>query len=134
MTSNARSLRYARSLGWLIEVVERWNPHAKKRHDLFGFIDLVAVQPGRGVVAIQACGGSSAAEHRRKIQAEPNATKWLADGDVLELWTWRKLKVKRGGKAVRWSVKRQIALLNFVSNVITWNTIPSAATQNRETG
>ena len=39
------TLRHLRDVeGWpLVEVVERWNAHARIRQDLFGFIDVLAV-------------------------------------------------------------------------------------------
>lgn len=114
VSSNARSKAYAiEVLGWEnTEVTERFNPHGKGfgvRQDLFGFIDLLALTGGR-LVAIQACVGSDAKAHREKVEAEPRAYVWLASGQVLELWIWRKIKVKRGGKQVVWSVRRERAV------------------------
>ena len=37
-----RTLKRLRDLGYLAEVVERWNPHAKVRNDLFGFGDVMS--------------------------------------------------------------------------------------------
>jgi hypothetical protein len=41
-----RSLRHMRDLGYLVAVVEHWNPHARIRQDLFGWIDLLAIRDG----------------------------------------------------------------------------------------
>ncbi|MHB1530468.1 MAG: hypothetical protein ACYCXT_13820 [Acidiferrobacteraceae bacterium] len=48
-----RTLRHLRKAGYpLVQVVEKWNPHAGVRQDLFGIIDVLAVGPG-GVLAVQ---------------------------------------------------------------------------------
>lgn len=125
-SSNARSLAYATEvLGWEhTEIVERWNPYGGARgvrQDLFGFLDLLALTGGR-IVGIQACGGGDAAAHRRKIENEPKAHTWLRSGLALELWAWRKIKAKRGGKLRIWSVLRQVAALDGWG-VIEWRKI-----------
>ena len=45
-TPTARTLAAMRREGWTVQVVERWNPHARIRQDLFGWADLLAVHPG----------------------------------------------------------------------------------------
>lgn len=42
-----RSLKYLRDQGYIAEVVEHWNAFTKRRHDLFGFVDIVAVDSGK---------------------------------------------------------------------------------------
>jgi hypothetical protein len=46
VTPTQRSLAYLRAEGWQVAVVERWNPHARIRQDLFGVFDLLAVRDG----------------------------------------------------------------------------------------
>lgn len=108
-----RTLAECRKRGIVAQVVERWNPHARVRVDLFGVIDLVAIVPrvvtihGQAIagqiVGIQACAGASHAERRTKILAEPRARQWVEAGGRLELWSWS----KRGdrGKAKRWTLR-----------------------------
>lgn len=119
----ARSLAWCRARGWPCGVVERWNPHAKVRHDLLGFIDLLAVAPplppspespaapalGGGILAVQATAGSCVAARMAKIDAEPRAIAWLKAGGWLEVWGWR--KTGKAGKAKRWSLRRIAGLL-----------------------
>ena len=38
-----RSLKLLRDEGYTAQVVERWNPHARVRQDLFGVIDTAAM-------------------------------------------------------------------------------------------
>jgi hypothetical protein len=73
--------------------------------DLFGFIDLVAMGEG-SIIAIQSC-GQAFSEHDKKITQDEkvaeNAYLWLNNGGRIILIGWRKIKLKRGGKAMRWS-------------------------------
>lgn len=91
----------------MVGVVERFNPYVGqhgKRFDLFGFIDLVAISPYTGIIAIQTTSGSSHSAHKKKIVGEcrENALKWILCGGQIQLWSWSLKKLKRGGKAVRW--------------------------------
>lgn len=106
----SRTLKRLRKDGWTAAVTERWNPHAHIRQDLFGFIDVLAIHPERGTLAIQATSGSNLSKRVAKIRAEANALIWLHAGrgyHQIEVWAWRKLKVKRRGKAIRWVPKIQ---------------------------
>lgn len=119
VTPTQRTIRALREMGRKCAIVEKWNPHVGDhgiRQDLFGIIDIIALDPERGVVGVQACGQNFAA-HERKLLLERNqeCVDWLSTpGTKLELWGWRKLKVKRGGKAVRWSPRiREFTLDDF---------------------
>jgi hypothetical protein len=83
---------------------------------LFGIIDVIALDPQRGVVGVQSC-GQNFAEHERKFFDEraQACIDWLqTPGTVLELWGWRKVKLKRGGKAERWAPRiREFTLADF---------------------
>ena len=108
ISPTSRTLEYIRSQGWIADVAEKFNPYAGKfgkRKDLFGFIDIVAL--GENCInGIQSC-GSAFSEHDKKIREDPlvaeNALKWLDCGGRILLIGWRKTKLKRGGKAMRWT-------------------------------
>jgi len=121
LTPTQRTLRELRNQGRLVDVVERWTPIPTLpskgiRRDLFGFIDLIALDPRRGIIGIQSF-GSSFSEHIRKImdsEITDNVIEWLKADGKLELWGWRKVKLKRGGKALRWQPRiREITLEDF---------------------
>jgi hypothetical protein len=64
-------------------------------HDLFGFIDVLAIQPGRsGLLGVQATDLSNVAARVTKIKmlcaADPNSKvfHWLHSGNRLEVWGW----------------------------------------------
>ena len=102
-TPTSRSLVECRNRGWECQVVERWCQYSRRRIDLFGCIDLIAIVPhdeilGFGsILAIQACAGASHAARRTKILAEPRMAKWLDAGGLLQIWSW----AKRGARGKR---------------------------------
>lgn len=102
MTPTQRTLALLKSSGWTCAVVERWNPHARIRQDLFGFADLLAMKAGYTPKLIQVTSGSNVAARVAKIIAEPRALLALRSGFAIEVHGWRKLKVARGKAAVRW--------------------------------
>jgi hypothetical protein len=114
LSPTQRTLKAMREQGRLCGIVEKFNQHAGPfgiRQDLFGFIDIIAIDPERGIVAIQSC-GQDFSGHIRKLTEERNEAvfEWLRHAPC-ELWGWRKVKLKRGGKAVRW--KPRIADLSL---------------------
>lgn len=110
MSPTQRSLRHLRDNGFLVQVVESYNAFTKRRLDLFGFIDLLAVAESQ-LLGIQTTSGSNLSARRNKILGEcrEQARAWLSAGGRIILHGWRKLKVKRGGKAVRY-VLREIEI------------------------
>jgi len=104
ISNTSRTLEYIRNMGWEADKVEQWNPYAGRygqRKDLFGIIDIIALTD-KGIMGIQST-GQAFAEHNRKILSEPMGLKWLEKGGSLMLIGWRKLKLKKGGKAMRWT-------------------------------
>lgn len=102
-TPTTRTLALLRERGVRAGIVEKWNPHARVRQDLFGFIDIVALDDDRGIVGIQCTAGSAHAARRTKIQTEMRepALAWLACGGFIEIWSWSKNKGgKRGGRTM----------------------------------
>jgi len=88
-------------------IVEKWNafvgPHGI-RQDLFGIIDVIALDPERGVVGVQSC-GQSFNQHLDKLLNErtQECIDWLSTpGTSLWLYGWRKISKKRGGKQKVW--------------------------------
>ena len=103
MSPMERTKKRLKDEGVLHWIVEHFNPWSKTRQDLFHIIDLLALD--NGVVGIQVC-GSDWMPHVRKMTEEHAAytVAWLSQpGARLELWGWRRLKKKRGGKAMVWT-------------------------------
>jgi hypothetical protein len=82
-----------RTLNWLREngctvvaKTEHWNHWAKRRVDLFGFIDVLAVDRDR-LLAIQVSDDEHHAGHVQKILANA-AARELAYHMEIEIWSW----------------------------------------------
>jgi hypothetical protein len=95
-----------REQGRTCGIVERFNHYGGKfgiRQDLFGLIDIIALDPVDGVIGIQSC-GQAFSEHVKKMTEERNEEmfEWLKHAKV-ELWGWRKVLLRRGGSAERWT-------------------------------
>ena len=101
MTPTQRSLKLLRDDGWTAEVVERWNPHARIRHDLFGVVDILAIRDGE-TLAVQTTSGSCVSARIKKIADSPHIGAIRKAGWSFHVHGWRKVKVNRGGKATRW--------------------------------
>jgi hypothetical protein len=104
MSPTQRTIAALKKRGLIVGTVERWLPRVNVRKDLFGFIDLIAMDPDGGrIIGVQST-GQDFSGHREKltVAARKQCTQWIRSGGLIELWGWRKLKVKRGGKAVRY--------------------------------
>ena len=103
MTSpTQRTLKMLKQQGRICGTVERFLQYAGpfgKRVDLFGFIDIISLSDD-GIVGVQSC-GQSFSEHRKKMLENEILPKWLKHAKV-ELIGWRKVKAKKGGKAMVW--------------------------------
>lgn len=121
LSPTQRTLKAMRERGRLVANVEKFNPYAGPhgvRQDAFGFIDLIAIDPADGIIAIQSC-GQDFAGHIRKIKEERNEAvfEWLKHAPF-ELWGWRKVKYKRGGKAMRWRPRIADMMLNENEEIV----------------
>lgn len=92
-----RTLAVMRERGYLAAVVERWNPHARIRQDLFGFVDVLCIRDGE-VCGVQATSGSNVASRVAKITEHENVGAVRKAGIRLLVHGWRKV---RG----RWSLR-----------------------------
>ena len=112
LSPTQRTLRALRERGLVCAIVEKWTPFGGPcgiRQDLFGIIDVLALDPQRGVVGVQATGNDFAG-HFRKLTEEraQECLDWLrTPGTALELWAWRKIKAVRGGKLALWQPRVQ---------------------------
>jgi hypothetical protein len=65
-----RSLALLRQEGYRAEVVERWNPHARVRQDLFTIIDIVAIGNGHTVGVQTTTKSNMKARHDKIVECE----------------------------------------------------------------
>ena len=105
MSPTQRTIKLMKEQGRKCGIVEKFNAHVGKfgiRQDLFGFIDIICIDPEDGIIAVQSF-GQDYSGHVKKMTEERNEAvyEWLKHAPV-ELIGWRKVKLKRGGKAMRW--------------------------------
>ena len=109
LSPTQRTLAAMREQGRICGIVEKFQQYGGSfgvRQDLFGFIDIIAIDPTDGIIAIQSC-GQSWSSHIKKLTDERSQPMeaWLRHAP-LELWGWRKVKnrLKGGGygKGFRW--------------------------------
>jgi hypothetical protein len=98
----ARSLEYLRKSYPLVQVVEKWNPHARIRQDLFGIIDVIAVSETE-IVGVQSTSGDHVANRVQKIAESEALPILLKAGIRVIVHGWRK------NAAGRW-VLREVEL------------------------
>lgn len=114
-----RSLAHLRKQGYTCAVVEKWNPHAHIRQDLFGCIDIVALSVIRldqgtvgDILGIQATSATNLAARRTKSLAEPRLRTWLEAGGSFWLHAWSK-KGARGKRKLWTLTEEEIALADL---------------------
>jgi carbonic anhydrase len=84
-----RSLQRLRQMGYRASVVEHWNPHAKCRQDLFGFVDILAVHQNE-TLAVQTTSSDNVAARVRKIRDSAALEAVLQAGWRVQVHGWRK--------------------------------------------
>ena len=86
-----RSKKQLEEAGYTVAIVEKWNPWAKVRQDLYGIIDLLCIKKGV-TLGVQVTTLGHKQDHIDKMEAHPNLKKLLLAGWKIELHSWRKLK------------------------------------------
>jgi hypothetical protein len=88
MTPTQRSLEYLREQGYLCAIVEKWNPHARIRQDLWGWCDILAIKKNE-VLAVQVT-ASAVADRIKKITLSDTVGAVREAGIRIEVHGWRK--------------------------------------------
>lgn len=97
------SLKLMRERGYLCEVTEKWNPWAKIRQDLFGFVDILCIKEGE-VIGVQCTSRPHVSTRYNKIRDHDNIW-WVLDSGIRVLiqgwsknksgrWEMREVEVK----------------------------------------
>lgn len=104
MTPLARSLRWLKENGYTAQKVEHWNSWAKRRVDLFGFVDILAMREDeRGVTAIQVTTRSNASKRESKLRGIGAVWLFLRCGNRIYIHAWAKCGAR--GKRKTWQLK-----------------------------
>jgi len=88
MTPTQRSLAALRELGYLVEVVEKWNSFTRTRKDLWGWADLLAIRRGE-VLAVQVT-SEGVANRVKKVTDSETINRVREAGVRVEVHGWRK--------------------------------------------
>ena len=109
----ARALAECKRRGWRGAIVERYISATRRRHDVFGFGDLLVLDGERGALLIQVTTTSNAASRVKKIihECSEAAIEWLVAGNRIEVWGYaRRVHRNKDGsksKVKRWTLRRQ---------------------------
>lgn len=90
--SNA-SIKALESEGWTCWNVESRIPHTFITRDAFGFGDILAMSPSKGIMLVQATGGCVSSNFNARVaktKAEPRHALWLASGGRIQIHSWEK--------------------------------------------
>lgn len=105
MSPTQRTLAEMRKRGsQLVAITEHWNPFAHIRQDLYGIVDILAIHDGK-TIAVQTTSGSNVSARISKMEESPAIDHLRSAGWTILVHGWRKVKVKRGGKATRWELR-----------------------------
>jgi len=88
MTPTQRSLKSLRELGYLVEVVEKWNSFTRTRKDLWGWADLLAIRRGE-VLAVQVT-SEGVSNRVKKVTDSETIGRVREAGVRVEVHGWRK--------------------------------------------
>ena len=88
MTPTQRSLAALRELGYLVEVVEKWNSFTRTRKDLWGWADLLAIRRGE-VLAVQVT-SEGVVNRVKKVTDSETIGRVREAGVRVEVHGWRK--------------------------------------------
>lgn len=81
--------------GWTCWIVESRIPKTFITRDAFGFADVLAMSPSRGIMLVQVTGGTGISNFNArvaKIKAEPRHAIWLASGGRIRVMSYETIK------------------------------------------
>jgi hypothetical protein len=95
-SSSQRTLKLFRSQGYICAVTERWNPFARVRQDLFGFIDILVISEWNGIIGLQVTNQGEVPAHVRKLNNCQAVNRWLRAGGGIKIVEWKTKPSKEG--------------------------------------
>lgn len=110
----ARTMAWLRDKGYTVAKVERWNPWARIRQDLFGFADILAIRADRtGVLAVQTTHKNFLEDHSQLIKSIAHVRTWLEGDNRIWLLGWEKAWKGDGSQRKIWAPIAQEVTLPF---------------------
>lgn len=102
----ARSLAMLRKAGYTANVVEKWIPQTKRRLDLFGGIDIVAIRAGdAGALGVQSTSGDNVSHRLKKMRGIAALKLWLDCGNRLVIHGWS--RKRKAGTRKLWTCREE---------------------------
>lgn len=92
-TPTQRTLAEMRKRGYVCEVTEKWNPFARIRQDLFGFIDVLCLGDGE-IIGVQATSAGNVSARVKKIADHENVGAVRKSGMRLLVHGWNGAKLR----------------------------------------
>lgn len=114
-TPTSRTLKLLRDEGKIVNITEHWNSFTRQRKDLFGFIDIIALDVSeKKTWGIQCTSTGNMSARVKKICTECRdyALAWLEVGNNIEVIGWSKKAVK--GKRLTWQPTRKIITIDDI--------------------
>lgn len=71
LSPTQRSKAHLEALGYQVAITEHWNPWARRRVDLWGFVDLLAIKPNE-TLAVQTTSATNVSARVKKIAEHEN--------------------------------------------------------------
>lgn len=84
------TMAWMKRRGFVAQIVERWNPFAKVRQDLFQVIDIVAVNKQGDLLGIQVTTRSNMSSRRAKVRESLGAKYWATHNQI-QVHGWQKV-------------------------------------------
>ena len=94
MTLTQRTIKMMRDQGYMVATVEYFNAFTKRKHDLFGCIDLLAIGNGE-TIAIQVTSKSNMSARIKKIESSDALPEMLRSKWRIIVHGWWKNKSNR---------------------------------------
>ena len=94
MTLTQRTTKLLRERGYIVATVEYYNSFTRRKHDLFGCIDLLAIGNGE-TLAVQVTSKSNMSARIRKIEDNEALPEMLRSGWRVIVHGWFKNKSNR---------------------------------------
>jgi len=95
-----RSLKYYRDQGYYCEIVERYNHFTRRRHDLFGFADVICLKSHLPPKLVQVTSANWSARVKKVLESELTPLA-LSCGFEIEVHGWRKLKSNKNKMTIK---------------------------------
>lgn len=101
---DVRSKDHLVKQGYTVEKTEHYNYFTKRRSDLLGVADLIALD-GKDIILVQVTSRSNLSARRRKAERQPKLRLWLEAGGKFTLHGWDKPKHRWRLKEIKYEYK-----------------------------